>query len=454
MATYSKYKLYELYETDDGINWFPMGEYKAVLSEMYSEDCGYSARTITETVDDCSGTTKVITTITKHQESYNSGETWVTTSSSSSVTYEENSPDCALPIDYSQEYFTTIARNNGTIVFSGNSTTQDVLAYSKNGDTWRTSRVIRVDVKSGDVVRWRGTWGSQSQNTGKIGQFSGTSSFDVQGNIMSLIYGDNYTGKTSLSDKSNKFNSLLSSSNVVNAENLILPATTLASSAYTAMFKNCTSLTTAPQLPATTFDGINRCYYQMFEGCTSLTTAPELPATTLVNSCYYRMFYGCTALRTAPQLPATTLANYCYASMFSGCISLTQAPELPATTLANKCYQGMFQFCTSLTTAPQLLATTLADSCCYGMFSGCTSLTAAPELQATTLVSNCYYNMFFGCTKLNYIKAMFTTKPSALYTLNWVSGVSSSGTFVKNSAATWDVTGADGIPSGWSVQNA
>ena len=60
----------------------------------------------------------------------------------------------------------------------------------------------------------------------------------------------------------------------------------------------------------------------MFQDCTSLTTAPELPATTLGTSCYMNMFRGCTSLTTAPALPATTLANNCYAYMFSGCTSL------------------------------------------------------------------------------------------------------------------------------------
>ena len=60
----------------------------------------------------------------------------------------------------------------------------------------------------------------------------------------------------------------------------------------------------------------------MFRGCTSLTTAPALPATTLTEYCYANMFYGCTSLTTAPTLPATTLANNCYATMFWGCTSL------------------------------------------------------------------------------------------------------------------------------------
>jgi hypothetical protein len=65
--------------------------------------------------------------------------------------------------------------------------------------------------------------------------------------------------------------------------------------------------------------------------------------------------------------------------------------------------------------------------------------------------------MFWNCSKLNYIKAMFTTKPSSGATRYWVSGVASTGTFVKNKNATWNVTATSsnsyiGIPSGWTVQ--
>jgi hypothetical protein len=34
----------------------------------------------------------------------------------------------------------------------------------------------------------------------------------------------------------------------------------------------------------------------MFQGCTSLVTAPELPATILANNCYSYMFKGCSKL--------------------------------------------------------------------------------------------------------------------------------------------------------------
>ena len=142
------------------------------------------------------------------------------------------------------------------------------------------------------------------------------------------------------------------------------------------------------------------CYSFMFRGCTGLTQAPELPATTLADNCYQGMFQGCTSITRAPALPAITLASYCYNSMFYGCKGLTQVPALPATTLENSCYSYIFTGCTSLTQAPALPAKTLADSCYYYMFYGCTGLIQAPALPATTLVGSCYRGMFYGCTSL------------------------------------------------------
>ena len=89
------------------------------------------------------------------------------------------------------------------------------------------------------------------------------------------------------------------------------------------------------------------------------------------DRCYYHIFYRCSSLTQAPELPATTLASYCYQSMFTSCSSLTQAPELPATTLAKGCYYYMFSYCTSLTQAPELLATKLARNCYFYMFENC-----------------------------------------------------------------------------------
>ena len=389
--------------------------------------------------------------------------------------------------DYSRQYLTFIAQEDGAFGFNGTD-------YYDDGETWTLLEVDgEIEVSSGDTVMWKGL-GSVEQEEDPydawgIGTFWSDGNFIVEGSIMSLMYGDDFKGQTSLNNKYSMFADLFGEcTGLTSAENLSLPATTLANYCYAGlfwdcsglavapvlpattlvevcydyMFQGCTSLTTAPELPATTL--AVQCYNSMFSGCTSLTTAPELPATTLADECYYYMFQGCTSLTTAPELPATTLANSCYYAMFAGCTSLTNAPELPATTLAEGCYYDMFAGCTGLTTAPELPATTLAVDCYLWMFSGCTSLTNAPELPATTLAVQCYYGMFANCTSLNYVKCLASSGMTAsLCLIDWLSGVASTGTFVKSPNATtgstagtsqWKINSADGIPTNWTVQDA
>ena len=99
------------------------------------------------------------------------------------------------------------------------------------------------------------------------------------------------------------------------------------------------------------------------------------------------------------------------------------------------------------------LATTLADSCYSEMFRDCSSLTQAPALPATTLAEFCYSSMFVECKKLNYIKCL-ATDVKGDNTENWVDGVASESTFIKNKNESNWPSGNNGIPSGWTVQNA
>uniref|UniRef100_UPI00258B204B dockerin type I domain-containing protein n=1 Tax=Ruminococcus sp. TaxID=41978 RepID=UPI00258B204B len=270
---------------------------------------------------------------------------------------------------------------------------EGALQYSTDGEQW-DDYILGTTIQlgnSGDTVFFRGT-NNIKRLFDRTHKVSIAGKVACSGNIMTLVDWQNPDNAAMVPYC---FNNMFSDcTGLTTAPEL--PATTLANYCYNYMFYKCTGLTTAPELPATTL--ANYCYSSMFSGCTGLTTAPELPATTLAESCYGGMFYGCTGLKTAPKLPATTLADACYNGMFYNCIGLTTAPKLPATTLAYACYSGMFSGCTGLTTAPELPAITLALRCYYGMFSGCTGLTTAPELPATTLAESCYEGMFSGCT--------------------------------------------------------
>ena len=326
--------------------------------------------------------------------------------------------------------------SGGTIMWiTSNTALTRAIEYSKNGGEWTSitsntgSSAPSIPVDAGDIVKFRGDNAAYSAGSSKYCSFGSSTPdlrFNAYGNIMSLVESTDFKNLETFAIQS-AFTGLFSGcTSLVEADELLLPAETLASCCYNSMFQGCTSLAQAPALPAITL--ASKCYYSMFvgckslttvpaignsattmkasactlmfSGCTSLTTAPELPATTLAIYCYYDMFFGCTNLTQAPELPATTLATHCYRGMFFGCTNLTQAPELPATTLASDCYGYMFNGCSSLTKAPALPAETLEYGCYGNMFSGCTSLTTAPELPATTLADFCYCGMFQGCTSL------------------------------------------------------
>lgn len=162
---------------------------------------------------------------------------------------------------------------------------------------------------------------------------------------------------------------------------------------------------------------------------------------------FYNMFNGCTTLESAPSLPATSLGISCYQQMFTGCSSLIYAPELPATELKRSCYNVMFARCTKLSSAPDLPATILAETCYHRMFDGCTSLESAPLLPAKDLVTGCYMKMFNGCSALNYINVNFLDWEVTNATTDWVNGVSDNGTFFcPSTIAENPAFGANRIP--------
>ena len=348
------------------------------------------------------------------------------------------------------------------------------------GDTWSDYTLdTAIALNTGDEVSFRAKANRTSApSMNDYFQFVMTGKIEAWDNVMSMIRTNDFATYDTVVDFA--FCGLFEDCTSL-TKAPVLPATTLANSCYKYMFYGCQSLTKAPELPATTLT--DYCYGFMFPGCTSLTEAPELPATTLANYCYQYMFSGCTSLTKAPVLPATTLGDYCYESMFRGCTSLTKAPVLPATTLASDCYGHMFGDCTSLTKAPELPATALADFCYENMFSGCTSLTKAPELPATTLTDHCYYAMFSGCTSLtkapvlpvttlaqycyqymfngcstlNEVRCQMPSSYSSSsigsnYAKDWLANVSSTGTFYTNADANWP-SGASGIPTGWTRTN-
>jgi hypothetical protein len=214
--------------------------------------------------------------------------------------------------DYSRDYLTLQILTDGTVAWNSiGSGMSKSIEYSLNDGTWTSitaSSSTTINVIAGDTMRLRGTNSTYAKDKSNYSGFEGgTATFDVEGNVMSLVYGDNFINQYTLSSNYT-FCSMFKLSNVISAENLILPATALSQYAYRAMFSNAYSLNVAPALPATTLN--TGVYYYMFENC-AFSTAPELLAPTLANSCYFSMFIGCSNLNYVKCLSTNISATNC-----------------------------------------------------------------------------------------------------------------------------------------------
>ena len=442
----NKYNLQVKEITEDGgQTWSATSETRlGTMIEKNSEDCGYRTRTESGTpYCDYSNYNKYVRVY--NQESRDSGNTWETISTTIEVV-AEHSVDCGY-VDPRTEYLTFVPLENGVFTVKN---VYDIRDYTykidyprDSGSTWTTLEIPTGTTKSinaytGQKILWKG-YGNGQNYDGDL-RFNSTCRYNIEGNAMSLDYGNNFTGQTvpeSTKVVCKMSRSFSGNTKLISVERLLLPEKQWGDNYtgdrntyfYEAMFLDCTSLTTAPSvLPAQNL-GVG-CYWDMFSGCTSLTGVSEnmLPSINLAGSCYYRMFHGCTSLKNAPQLPAAALPSNCYAFMFKGCTSLTTVPELPfitiggwscdgmfegctslanipsvllPTALADGCYLRMFKDCTSLKTAPVICATTIGEASCWQTFSGCTSLTTAPSVLLPTTLKYCsYLGMFGGCTSL------------------------------------------------------
>lgn len=399
-----------------------------------------------------SGSGDTIVTIT--------ADTWESlTARTASLVVSGNTKSVTVPVtqdphDFADDYLTFNITGAGDINWKRRyNETACSIQYSLNGGAWTTLTPDTIGAKvyglvPGDVVRFKGnntqypyghTFGNP--DTVPVGYVT-TAQFTMSGNIMSMIYGDDFIDKTSFPSGTtynlgNLFNTV---TGLTSAENVVLPVTSLTDSCYSRLFKNCSGLTKSPKTIPAIEVGYASCS-QMFMNCTSLVTAPVLSPTNLAESCYNSMFDGCSSLAVAPDLPATKVYAYSYRGMFAFCTSLVNPPDMAMTTLAND-----------------------AAGACMEMFAGCTSLVRSPHLKPTELYSyngyGCYASMFADCSSLTRIDCdavslMPSSSGSTLAdaTGYWVNGVAATGTFYKNPNATW-TTGDDGIPTGWSVVNS
>ena len=240
---------------------------------------------------------------------------------------------------------------------------------------------------------------------GNLGETKGFSIvFDkdcqVFGNVMSLIYWDDFKTKTELSKDS----------------------------AFEGLFKYNDHLVNHPTLDIL------------------------LPASTITKYAYDYMFKDCSKLERAPELPAANAPMFCYSHMFERCKSLIKTPSvLHAEIVEQHAYLRMFEGCRSIKEGPEIMATTAGTNSMGYMFFNCYALEKAPVLRMPVVPNTCFGYMFAGCENLKYIKCLATDISATNCTMGWTYGVASTGTFVKAKGMNKWTTGDNGIPAGWTV---
>jgi len=244
--------------------------------------------------------------------------------------------------DYSLDYLTfDILPTAGAVIdFSFRAEREDLatrtISYSlDNGTTWTqiTSSynngrgTIIGDLNPGDKIMFKGintTYNPIVNGTRAKNYFAYSTSsanIEVSGNIMSLLYGDNFINQTLLTEIYT-FESLFGTiAAITSAKNLILPATTLT----------------------------DYCYYNMFGSQTLMVEGPQiLPATTLAPYCYGMMFNNCWRLLRSPEIHATTLNTGSCKWMFSDCLALNEVHCYAQNISATEClYQWMYNVAAS-----------------------------------------------------------------------------------------------------------
>lgn len=364
-------------------------------------------------------------------------EPWLALQSDTdTVTY--NSPH--TPAD---DYLTFSAIDNGTFSLSTNASFYSV----DDGETWTElpAGESTPQINAGQKVLWKAEITPTS--SAGVGTFSATGDFDVTGNPLSMLYGDNYRGVRDLTGKDHAFKQMFkNNTHVVNASEMSLAATTLSNGCYESMFEACTSLVTAPELPAMT--ATSQCYKLMFATCRSLLRTPALPATTLAYACYDEMFAQCSSLTSSPELPATQMAQLCYYGMFSECSSLTTPSVLHSTQLEIACYFAMYNS-TAIEVAPALPAASLPERCYMLMFYGCPNLRVTPDITVTgDFKEMCFRQMYQNSPNVSSVRVDVDTTISYGYAQDWLTGCAPTGTVYCRYI---DTQGSSSVlPSGWT----
>ena len=191
--------------------------------------------------------------------------------------------------EYLSQYLTMEMLESGVISLSIIKVAGGSLGYSINNGEWvdknwtTTSAspdiITTPSLSVGDKVRWRysnpnGTFSSgyYSKST-----FSSTGKCNVYGNILSLIYGDNFADKHSVTDSAHVLRDIFRDIQSVSAEFMIIPVDIIHTYCCVLIFSGNTTIEKGPVFISSEIK--SNGLQQAFDGCTSLQSVTILADT-------------------------------------------------------------------------------------------------------------------------------------------------------------------------------
>lgn len=224
---------------------------------------------------------------------------------------EETTPSPV--IDYTLEPFTIESlEDNNTITPISTYVQGNVFYYSTDKTTWTQCNMYSsspsVSLNRGgklylkiDLQNSTQTYKRITNSDSQYFHINATKKYNAMGNIMSLVYGNDFNGQTTLPSWFNKDEGALGrlfminsshgsyNDNLISARNLVLPED---NANFPRMFWYCRALIYAPKelKYSGSIDSTNGCYWGMFCYTPSLQETPLLYFSSYTNEMIYAMF--------------------------------------------------------------------------------------------------------------------------------------------------------------------
>ena len=370
------------------------------------------------------------------------------------VAYIEDTDESIFGDDMANEYFHIEMVEDGTITLTipaavPNDDTRWV-SYAVNDDKddglWtQTSlsrsadNVITVEALAGQKVYWKGYIQRYGTSTSVYSSFQVTGKFNVCGNIISMLRGDNW--RVYENAENNYYvlvNLFKDNTTLVNANRLVLPFTSGNDYLYYGLFRNCVNLVSVPRMADLLNNSPSAGFSYMFAG-TAIRTAPKVRVWNWRATGQY-MFHNCPNLEDASGVEVMSWTTISHASIYEGmfynCVSLRKPMTLSENVKYNRGWNETWNY----------------------TFYGCQSLREAEIPSASINGGNASGNRsaistFNGCSNLKYLRLMW--KNDAQPCDCTFDGMPEYGKVIKSGAAKW-ANNRNGryrtIPEKWDVE--